>query len=198
MCGTCPISASSTRYPYIFAHPTRLTKGLGPGWAELLLLWLLTTPRGLPPPTPNEVSVRCCNCSDSRCELGALVLFFSLDFCYTRGSQRSNACALTPYDGSPEQPYHFHVYYPSSSLDSDTGWRTTPGAHPSDRCSDVFLITCLWLYSWLSSCLVLCSIRTRFISSSLRFGSWASISRSTWKLARNEDSKCHSRPPESE
>lgn len=96
-----------------------------------------------------------------RCELGALVLF-SLDFCYTRGSQRSNACALTPYDGSPGAALPFSNIL--SQLVSGLRHRVkdSPGAHPSDRCSDVFLITCLWLYSWLSSCLVLCSIRTRF------------------------------------
>lgn len=32
-------------------------------------------------------------------------------------------------------------YHCSSPQDSDTGWGTRPGANPSDRCSDVFIIT---------------------------------------------------------
>lgn len=46
MCGTCPISASSTRYPYISAHPTRLTKGLWPWMGQAVTALAAYYPQG--------------------------------------------------------------------------------------------------------------------------------------------------------
>lgn len=46
VCGTCPISASSTRCPHIFAHPTRLTKGLWPRMGRAIAALAAYYPQG--------------------------------------------------------------------------------------------------------------------------------------------------------
>lgn len=91
---------------------------------------------------------------------GHTLLLFSL-LLTLEGSPSNNVCALKSQNGSPEQLYHFYLYYPSSPQDSDTGWGTRPGAHPRDRCSDVFIITSPWLCSSASLCSVLFSILMR-------------------------------------